>query len=717
MFSVFTPWKAWDQTKTVIMSKNGRFTGRPRRRAEAVEFVLATLPGVIKTAISCLPLEDISGASLKEILQTCIRDLDLRIQEDFVSPFPGDIRDLSDDDIRRAIRDSDSPAGNPASRFCGRGLVQLPWLYSLILGDRFMWRASATAIQCLGLKPKKDGTHNSAIGDMLFKLPAVYTKHVAPLSLPPMHPNYDLNGLAACNITPLYLSNLADFVHISPSQPGVLPRRRILILASDGLFSIFSRTMNVSQLYGAAPLWCSAAFSTTEGGNGAVDIMWDSLQGSDGDNLYQRIISGKYGRRVDDTTIVLYKGCKSFEYLVLPIHPANTVPLRILTLEVPPHLALCTTYGKIVKTWGFLPRKVCDANQISLVKRANEATQGRHQGRPALGMRQLQEVECVHRKWSWADYVPPSFRSETSDQTMGDATVAFSSSSIIDFAIPIHRIDEPGIRDEARDRLEWTWGLGHGRIEEHLREFVDPEGLLTDETVLVFPHYHRFENSRAATTEDVLVFADRTCKSYTKDARPSNTSLSPADSASILPPRFLISGLPPHLALCTINGKIYNAWGFLPRKFWDAHHDLLVERAKDATHEGRPALELWQLIEMEHVYEKWTATSFLRRAPVKVEIRFFPSVDGKDESDDDDAISVGSQISGVEGDPEEFAKANHARGDYEMGRKWLKKMKRWAAWTLGADAGETLFNDKDNWRERPRDASSLDLDTISLRGF
>lgn len=79
---------------------------------EAVEFVLATLPGVIKTAISCLPLEDISDTSLEEILQTCIRDLDLRIQEDFVSLFPGDIRDLSDDDIRRAIRDSDSPAGN-----------------------------------------------------------------------------------------------------------------------------------------------------------------------------------------------------------------------------------------------------------------------------------------------------------------------------------------------------------------------------------------------------------------------------------------------------------------------------------------------------------------------------------------------------------------------------------------------------------------------------
>jgi hypothetical protein len=74
--------------------------------------VLATLPGVIKTSISRLRVEDISDTSLEEILQTCIRDLDLRIQRDFVSLFPGDISVLSDDDIRNAIRDPESPEGN-----------------------------------------------------------------------------------------------------------------------------------------------------------------------------------------------------------------------------------------------------------------------------------------------------------------------------------------------------------------------------------------------------------------------------------------------------------------------------------------------------------------------------------------------------------------------------------------------------------------------------
>jgi hypothetical protein len=62
----------------------------------------------------------------------------------------------------------------------------------------------------------------------------------------------------------------------------------------------------------------------------------------------------------------------------------------------------------------------------------------------------------------------------------------------------------------------------------------------------------------------------------------------------------------------------------------------------------------------------------------------------------------------VENHPEGFA----AHGDYEVDRKWLKKMRRWAAGTSAADAGEVLCNDaqiKEDSREQPRDATSLDL--------
>ncbi|KAJ6456599.1 hypothetical protein C8R47DRAFT_1227786 [Mycena vitilis] len=38
-----------------------------------------------------------------------------------------------------------------------------------------------------------------------------------------------------------------------------------------------------------------------------------------------------------------------------------------------------------------------------------------------------------------------------------------------------------------RGRLEWNWGLGHLHLDEHLQGLVDPEGVLTDEPLLVFP--------------------------------------------------------------------------------------------------------------------------------------------------------------------------------------------------------------------------------------
>jgi hypothetical protein len=124
-------------------------------------------------------------------------------------------------------------------------------------------------------------------------------------------------------------------------------------------------------------------------------------------------------------------------------------------LELPPHLALCTTPGKIMKAWGSLPRDVWDAHRVSLADRAKAAA---HEGRPALGIWQLDEMALIHRRWSWSEYVPPSF---SSDQTMVqpekllpltatqyNETMAISSSSIIDLAIPIHQADTPGIRDK-----------------------------------------------------------------------------------------------------------------------------------------------------------------------------------------------------------------------------------------------------------------------------
>ncbi|KAJ7842808.1 hypothetical protein B0H14DRAFT_2779900, partial [Mycena olivaceomarginata] len=277
-----------------------------------------------------------------------------------------------------------------------------------------------------------------------------------------------------------------------------------------------------------------------------------------------------------------------------------------------------------------------------------------------------------------------------------------------------------------RNRLEWTWGLGHGHLDEHLQEFVDPQGLLADQTVLVFPHN--------GIIEQIFKRANRGKSGVRrphiqKAATPLNIWFFPSTPLALLLTRLLNLEVPPHLALCATSGKMSQAWGSLPREVCDAQRASLLERAKAAIHSDRPALGMWQLTNMQSIHRNdWDALSSvlaknakrrllpseLQPVPKTAEIQLFPSVDG----DGDDAISVDSHISGVEGDPEKFA----THGDYEVDRKWLKKMRRWAEGTSGADAGEALFNDgqiNEDSREQPRDATSLDLakpDYLERRG-
>ncbi|KAJ7507077.1 phosphatase 2C-like domain-containing protein [Mycena galericulata] len=315
---------------------------------EAVDFVLGALPRAIRSAVCTISYAHISDTHLGEILRTCIRDVDMRIQNDFVSLFPGDINECSDEDIRSVIRDPDSSQGDSRvevlrARTGTTAIVALVDPKSSIhvasLGDcdavlgtkdeEGLWRTTILSArhncgnedevarikaehqnepECVNTETQRTLgliAVTRALGDTLFKLPAVYTERVAPLSLPPMHPNYDLKGLAARNLTPPYLSNVAEVVHFALPQANALAGQHILILASDGLANIFSRTKNVRQLTEAAPLWCAASAAFEGTGNMAVDVLWDALEGLDDQNLFESMINGQYSRRVDDITIIV----------------------------------------------------------------------------------------------------------------------------------------------------------------------------------------------------------------------------------------------------------------------------------------------------------------------------------------------------------------------------------------------------------------------------
>ncbi|KAF7368332.1 hypothetical protein MVEN_00154600 [Mycena venus] len=321
--------------------------------------------------------------------------------------------------------------------------------------------------------------------------------------------------------------------------------------------------------------------------------------------------------------------------------------------------------------------------------------------------------------------------------------------------------------------LEWTWGLDHRHLDEHLQKFSDTHDIFTDDTLLVFPHNDII--CKVCLQYSALKLGVRRphIQSCIKAAHPSNIWWSLSIPPAPHPPRLLTSEVPPHLALCTTSGKIMKAWGRIPAKECAPLRASVIERANATIRHDRPPLSFWELDVMKSTHRIWSwmggvppssvsdafdqtlvemegeespvhkrkssggknmdsaarSLSSLQEPkrrllpselqqpnPPTATGRMFPSADGdNDEDDEDEVISVDSHISGVE-DVEEFTKASMARGDYEMDPKWLKGIDRWAVGTSKADAHEALSIDtqiKEDPREQPRVVTSVDLESLT----
>ncbi|KAF8215475.1 hypothetical protein K438DRAFT_2008759 [Mycena galopus ATCC 62051] len=344
--------------------------------------------------------------------------------------------------------------------------------------------------------------------------------------------------------------------------------------------------------------------------------------------------------------------------------------------------------------------------------------------------------------------------------------------AIISFMTAGHQADTPGIGDVVRNRLEWTWGLGHNHLDEHLQAFADPEGVLMDNALLVMPHSDTIREIRSRNSRSKVGVRRPNIQKLYKGCTSFEYLVVPVDPASALPARMLVSQLPPHLALATTAGKVMEAWGYLTGDDYMAARASVVERSKPAIPpDSRFMFGMQDFEIIQQIYRTW---SFIDRVPpsflsedsdqtmVEIEesvdsesdssgssgmkwevessascyheperrllpselhddfqivnIGLYPSVDGED----DDAISLDSHVSGAD-DPDEFLQASIAR-DYEVNRSWLQKMKSWAEDISGADSDETLLNDmqiEEGPKEQPRVATSLDLcrpDYLSRKG-
>jgi pyruvate dehydrogenase phosphatase len=79
---------------------------------EAVDFVVETLPGMIKASLeSAFSTEAVINSIIEEILVQCISGIDDRIKADFINFFPGGPRQISkltDDEIKSTIADPET---------------------------------------------------------------------------------------------------------------------------------------------------------------------------------------------------------------------------------------------------------------------------------------------------------------------------------------------------------------------------------------------------------------------------------------------------------------------------------------------------------------------------------------------------------------------------------------------------------------------------------
>ncbi|KAJ7491087.1 hypothetical protein FB451DRAFT_1221991 [Mycena latifolia] len=122
-----------------------------------------------------------------------------------------------------------------------------------------------------------------------------------------------------------------------------------------------------------------------------------------------------------------YKGQDSFEYLVVPIDPGDLTQPRMWISNIPPHLAICTTFSKVSKAWARLTGGESTVIKKSIIERSKPVTARPrsvtglcHCPNPAFAfdVSVFDVMRGLYWFWSQNDSVPDSFLSKDSDQTM-----------------------------------------------------------------------------------------------------------------------------------------------------------------------------------------------------------------------------------------------------------------------------------------------------------
>ncbi|KAJ7611753.1 hypothetical protein FB45DRAFT_940911 [Roridomyces roridus] len=312
--------------------------------------------------------------------------------------------------------------------------------------------------------------------------------------------------------------------------------------------------------------------------------------------------------------------------------------------------------------------------------------------------------------------------------------------------------------DRMRNKFEWAWGLERGTFDHHVSSFVDAEllDIFLDENLVLVAERDLIKDIYRGIGTQPWSFCSKKRVMIQKvynDRESFEYLVLPVDPCNGVALRTIISPIPPHLILSYTTDKILRRAGNYGR--W---HSSLVDSLERAPESGVIfELNPGVFSDLQFMHKRWALTSVPPRFLGLEVIGSWehPMLDSEDDSDketgsstmewdptfsdepqrrlredelqqdpvivwpraaeDDDAISWDSHITGVE-DPDEYAKASMARGDYSEDQAWLKGVENWADNASVVDDERVLLNDadieavKDYHEEQSRAASSVDLE-------
>ncbi|KAK7057317.1 C2H2 type zinc-finger-domain-containing protein [Favolaschia claudopus] len=309
---------------------------------ETVDHIVNTLPTAIHDAlVAGLSTESLDVSA---VLRDAIAQIDKQIGQDLLDLFPGGpdaLANMTDDEVAALI--NDGGVNSTKVLRCMRGSTVLVALVGPALD---VWVASLGDCQCvLGTKTAAgewqatvlSSNHNGAdqaeatrirnehpgedecmlrdrvlgaiavtraVGDFLFKLPAIYTTRIFLNAKPGFQISSKIGDFLGRNLTPPYLSAQCDVQHVN--VPSLGATEAFLILASDGLIDLSGDTYGLNHREPAvsAKKWVQVLGREDRDGNAALYLLRDAM-GWDGESLSSLLtVEWEDGRWMDDTTII-----------------------------------------------------------------------------------------------------------------------------------------------------------------------------------------------------------------------------------------------------------------------------------------------------------------------------------------------------------------------------------------------------------------------------